>query len=244
LGITLAAEPVFRLGDLVVTNAMLTSALVALVLTSVAVTYRRVLSVDSPGRFQALIEWVLDFVLNLCEQTAGRRLGRRIFPLAATLFIFILSANWIGLLPGFGTIVIVNFEGHEVPLFRSANADLNMTVAMALISVGTVQALGILSHGIGGYIKELLTPVFMAPVQIVGEAAHVVSLAGRLFGNIFGGEVLLIVMYTVMPYVAPAVFLGLEVLFGFIQALIFTVLSIVYIAVAAGMENEEVVHTR
>ena len=236
--ITLAAEPIFRLGDLVVTNAMLTSTLVVLVLSLVAVAYRRVLSMDSPGRFQALVEWVLGFVLNLCEQTAGQRLGRRIFPLVATFFIFILSANWIGLLPGFGTITVHNYEGHEVPLFRAANSDLNMTLAMAVISITTVQVLGISAHGIGGYLKEIFTPVFLGPIHIVGELSHIVSLSGRLFGNIFGGEVLLIVMYSLMPYIAPAFFLGLEVLFGFIQALIFTVLSVVYITLAAGTGSE------
>jgi len=234
LEITLAAEPVFRVGDLIVTNTMLTSALVVVFLSVLAVVYKRNLSVDSPSRFQSLVETVLGFVLDLCEQTAGARVGRLVFPLVATFFIFILTANWLGLLPGFNTIKIVNFEGHEVPLFRSANSDLNMTVAMALISICTVQVVGVASQGLRGYIKEIFTPVLLAPVHIISEISHVVSLAARLFGNIFGGEVLLIVMYTLMPYVVPTVFLGLEMLFGAIQALIFTVLSIVYVALAAG----------
>jgi len=236
--ITLAAEPVFRLGGIVVTNTMLTSVLVVVVLTVGALIYRSRLSVESPGRFQSLVEWVLGFVLDICEDSAGHVLGRRIFPLVATFFIFILSANWIGLLPGFGSVTVTNFDGHHVPLLRSANSDLNMTAAMALIAVGTVQVLGVSARGVKGYLKELSTPVFLTPIHIIGELSHVVSLAGRLFGNIFGGEVLLLVMYSLVPVVIPVVFIGLEAFFGFIQALIFTVLSTVYIVLAAGPEHE------
>jgi F-type H+-transporting ATPase subunit a len=179
------------------------------------------------------VEWVLGFVLDIVEDSAGHSLGRRIFPLVATFFVFILTANWIGLLPGFNTVKITNFEGHHVPLLRSANSDLNMTAAMALIAVGTVQVLGVASHGIVGYLKELASPPLLAPVHVISEISHVVSLAGRLFGNIFGGEVLLLVMYALAPVVVPAIFVGLEAFFGFIQALIFTVLATVYIVLAA-----------
>jgi F-type H+-transporting ATPase subunit a len=242
LEITLAAEPVARLGDVVITNTMITSAIVVLLLLAVAAVYRARLSTDSPGRFQSLIESVLEFVLNLCEATAGKELGRRVFPLVCTFFVFILTANWFGLLPGFSAIWVVNFEGHRVPLLRAANSDLNMTLAMALIAVGTVQVLGVTTRGLAGYLKELATPLFLAPIHIISEVSHVISLAGRLFGNIFGGEVLLLVMYSILPYVVPALFVGLEALFGFIQALIFTVLSVVYISLAAGAEEAPSAH--
>lgn len=239
--ITLAPEPIFRIGSLVVTNTMVTSALVVLILSAVAVAYRSTLSVENPGRFQNLIEWVLSYVLGLCEQAAGKGLGRRIFPLVATFFIFILTANWIGLLPGFHFIKVTNFEGHAVPMLRSANSDWNMTAAMALVAVGTVQVMGVMAHGVRGYLKDLMTPIFFAPIHIISEVSHVISLSGRLFGNIFGGEVLMLVMYTLVPYVVPAVFMGLEMFFGFIQALIFTVLTIVYIALAATPAHEEAI---
>ena len=232
--ITLAPEPVFEIGHLVITNTMVTSVLVVFVLTVAAVIYRRRLSVDKPGRFQSLVEWTLGFVLEICESAAGRELGRRIFPLVGTFFVYILIANWMGLLPGFSNIHIENFEGHTVPLLRSANSDLNMTIAMALIAVTTVQVLGVKAHGALGYLKELTTPLLFTPIHLISEISHVISLAGRLFGNIFGGEVLMLVMYTLVPYVVPTIFLGLEGLFGFIQALIFSVLSVVYITLAAG----------
>jgi F-type H+-transporting ATPase subunit a len=239
LDISLAPEPVFRLGGLVITNTMFTSLLVVVLLSVVAIVYRAVASVDNPGRFQMLIEWVTGFVLSASEGAAGRRLGRRIFPLVATFFIFILTANWLGNFPGFGSIKIVNFEGKSVPLLRSVNSDLNMTAAMALIAVVTVQVLALAEHGLVGYLKELTTPWFLTPIHLISEISHVISLAGRLFGNIFGGEVLMIVMYSLVPYVVPAVFLGLEIFFGFIQAMIFTMLSIAYIAMAAGPTHGE-----
>ncbi|MHB0874948.1 MAG: F0F1 ATP synthase subunit A [Anaerolineae bacterium] len=232
--ISLAPEPVFEIGQLVITNAMLTSALVVILLTVAALIYRSRISVDKPGRFQSLVEWTLGFVLEICESAAGRQLGRRIFPLVGTFFVYILVANWLGLMPGFTAVHITNFEGHTVPLLRSVNSDLNMTIAMALIAVTTVQVLGVQAHGVVGYIRELTTPWFFTPIHLIGEVSHVISLAGRLFGNIFGGEVLMLVMYTLVPYVVPTIFLGLEGLFGFIQALIFSVLSVVYITLAAG----------
>ncbi|NLT41553.1 MAG: F0F1 ATP synthase subunit A [Anaerolineae bacterium] len=237
--ITLAPEPIFQVGPLVVTNTMVTSALVVLILSVVAVIYRSVITAEKPGRFQSVVEWVLGYVLGLCEQTAGKALGRRIFPLVATFFIFILSANWIGLLPGFHFITVTNSEGFAVPLLRSANSDWNMTAALALVAVVTVQVMGVREHGVKGYLKELATPPLLAPIHVVSELSHVISLSGRLFGNIFGGEVLMLVMYTLVPYVVPAVFIGLEMFFGFIQALIFTVLTIVYIALAAAPAHEE-----
>jgi F-type H+-transporting ATPase subunit a len=215
-----------------------------------------------PGRRQAAAELAVDGLLGFTVSTAGSRsLGRKIFPLAATLFIFILTANYSGLLPGVGSIyikkdvvilpsavadlkpaekdrLITKADGQqylhdeEVPIFRSPNADLNMTLAMALIVVVLVQYLGIRSHGPGGYIKELFTPAFLGPIHIIGEISRIISLAFRLFGNIFGGEVLVTMMYALTFVLIPTVFLVLELFFGLIQALIFTILTIIYIQLA------------
>ncbi|MBC7259381.1 MAG: F0F1 ATP synthase subunit A [Chloroflexi bacterium] len=243
----LAAETIAHLGPIPITNSMLTSVLVMALLLVLAWLATRKMQLV-PGRYQALWEMVVEFLLDLSEDTAGKRVGRKVFPLIATFFIFILTANWMGLLPGIGPSIYVKVAesaGHgaeeivHVPLFRAANADLNMTVAMALLSITVVQISGILVNGIKGYLKHLATPPLLAPVHIVSELSHIISLAARLFGNIFGGEVLVTVMYALVPVVVPAVFLGLEVLFGFIQALIFTVLSIVYIALATAGDHEE-----
>ncbi|MGB9578591.1 MAG: F0F1 ATP synthase subunit A [Halothiobacillaceae bacterium] len=242
----LAAETIFHLGPIPVTNSMLTSVLVVILLLVLAWLATRKMQLI-PGRYQAMWEMVVEFLLDLAEDTAGKRVGRKVFPLIATFFIFILTANWMGLLPGIGPsiyIKVAESAGHgaeeivQVPLFRAANADLNMTAAMALLSITVVQISGVLVNGVKGYIKHLASPILLTPVHIVSELSHIISLAARLFGNIFGGEVLVTVMYSLVPVVVPAVFLGLEVLFGFIQALIFTVLSIVYIALATSGDHE------
>lgn len=243
----LAAETIFHLGPIAVTNSMLTSVLVVVLLLVLARLATRKMQLI-PGRYQAMWEMIVEFLLDLSEDTAGKKVGRTVFPLIATFFIFILTANWMGLLPGIGPAIYIEVAesaGHSageivhVPLFRAANADLNMTAAMALLSITVVQIAGVAVNGIKGYLKHLATPLLLAPVHIISELSHIVSLSARLFGNIFGGEVLVTVMYWLVPIVFPAVFLGLEVLFGFIQAMIFTVLSIVYMALATSGGHEE-----
>jgi F-type H+-transporting ATPase subunit a len=109
---------------------------------------------------------------------------------------------------------------------------------MAIIAVLVVQIAGIASHGVGGYLKELATPVFLAPIHIMGEISRIISLSFRLFGNIFGGEVLVTVMFVLLGSVFAGfgafIFLGLEVLFGAIQALLFSILTLVFISSAVG----------
>jgi F-type H+-transporting ATPase subunit a len=295
--ISIKAEPLFDIptpfGPLHFTNSMLyTLMVIAALVIFFALATRRMSLV--PKGSQNFAEVIVEFLLGTTEGTAGRRVGRKIFPLIATLFIFIIAANWSGLLPGVGTIggcytplaeehaQTANTEGgspgqdvttepaqeahgsslpsptgHEcregtefVPFFRAANADLNTTLGMALIAVLVVQIAGIASHGVGGYIKELVTPVFLAPIHIMGEISRIISLSFRLFGNIFGGEVLVTVMFVLLGSVFAGfgafIFLGLEVLFGFIQALLFSLLTLVFISSAvaghAGGHGPEEAH--
>lgn len=281
--ISIKAEVLFDIptpfGPLHFTNSMLyTLIVIAALVIFFALATRRMNVV--PKGSQNFAEAIVEFLLGTTEGTAGRRVGRRIFPLIATLFIFIIVANWSGLLPGVGTIggcyshateahaegtgtgaseegiatsaqpeehaeegSLPSPTGHEcpedtefVPFFRAANADLNTTLGMALIAVLVVQIAGIASHGVGGYIKELVTPVFLAPIHIMGEISRIISLSFRLFGNIFGGEVLVTVMFVLLGSVFAGfgafIFLGLEVLFGFIQALLFSLLTLVFISSA------------
>lgn len=221
-----------------------------------------------PGRLQSIFEMVVEFLLGLVEGTAGKRLGRRIFPLIGGLFIFIIVANYTGLLPGIGTIGIWHEKGHAlvaaskgaaegasagktlVPLFRPPSADLNMTLAMALISYLSFQIAGVSAHGLWGRIKHMANPPFLLPIEIISELSRVVSLAFRLFGNIFAGETLLTVMYgianaikiSVIGLLIPVIFLYLEVLFGFVQALIFAILTLIYITLASAESHHEEEH--
>ena len=270
--VSLAAEKLFNIGPIPVTNSMLTMFLVMLGLVLFfGLATRRMELV--PRGAQSVAETIVEMLLGLVEGTAGRRVGRTIFPLIATLFIFILTANYAGLLPGVGTIgfyeepgaehaavvqvasvggqaaapAVQAQEGHErvlVPFFRAPNADLNMTIAMAVLAVVIVQIAGIASHGVGGYLKELMTPIFLAPIHLIGEFSRIISLSARLFGNIFGGEVLLAVIIALTSYVfvIPAVFYGLEMFFGLIQALIFSLLTLIYISLAVAGHGDHGEH--
>jgi F-type H+-transporting ATPase subunit a len=135
-------------------------------------------------------------------------------------------------------------EHHTVllPIFRAPTADLNMTLALALVTFTTVQVLGIRAHGVGGRLKHMADPPFIFPIELVSEFGRIISLSARLFGNVFAGEVLLAVMYAlanavriaIIPLLVPVVFIFLELLFGTIQALVFALLTAIYITMAAG----------
>jgi F-type H+-transporting ATPase subunit a len=237
---SLAADVLFHIGPFAVTNAMLTAWVVMAFLVIVSFLVTRRLASIPESRFQNLFEMIVEFVLDLAERTAGAKVGRLVFPLIGTLFIYILIANWFGILPGVGTVTLCDAHGeHCVPVLRAATSDLNMTLAMALIAVVTVQVIGVTSNGVKGYLKELSTPLLLTPIHLIGELSHIISLSARLFGNIFGGEILLVVMFALVPYFVPIIFMGLELFFGFIQALIFTVLTIVYISLAASGHGGE-----
>ncbi len=273
--VEIAAETLFNIGPIPVTNSMLTMWIVmaAIILAFWAAARR---SKDIPGRFQGLIEMIVGAILGLVEGTAGRRFGRKVLPLILGLFVFILFANLSGLLPGVGTIgkwedeAVVASEptttittsdtrtgeaaaeeatAHEgqvlVPFFRAPNADLNMTLAMALIAFTAVQIVGIRAHGVGGRIKHMADPPFLFPIEVIGEFSRIISLSARLFGNVFAGEVLLGVMFAlgaaikiaVLPVLFPVIFLFLEVLFGSIQALVFALLTLIYLTLAAASSH-------
>jgi F-type H+-transporting ATPase subunit a len=204
-----------------------------------------------PTRGQGAVELIVEFLLGLVEGAAGKRLGRSIFPVIGGLFIFILFANYVELLPGLGSIYLVHHvaggEAEHLPIIRPPTSDLNMTIAMALLSYVMFQYLGIKAHGFKGRIKHLATPVFVFPIEVISETARIISLSFRLFGNIFAGDVLLTIMYsiaaaikvTVIGFLIPVVFLYLEVLFGFIQALVFAILTLIYISLAAAEVHDD-----
>ncbi len=134
-----------------------------------------------------------------------------------------------------------------VPFFRAPNSDINMTLAMALLSFVVVQIAGVRAHGVRGRIKHMATPAFIFPIEVISELSRIISLSARLFGNVFAGEVLLGVMVAmanalkiaIVPLVFPVVFIFLELLFGSIQALVFALLTLIYIALATEGGHEE-----
>lgn len=205
-----------------------------------------------PNHIQACFEVIAEFVLGLVESAAGKSYARKIFPLVGGAFIFILFANYSALLPGMKTIYWEGFSGDRdgVLLFRAPTSDLNLTLAMALVTFFAVQIAGVSSHGVGGRLKHMAVgPWWLAwllfLIEVISELSRIVSLSFRLFGNIFAGEVLLGVMYTItnvikfsiIGLVVPVIFIYVEVLFGFVQALVFALLTLVYIVLAAAHED-------
>lgn len=244
--------------ELHITNSFLTMLIVMAFLVIVGAAIARSATLI-PSRIQSIFEMVAEFILGLVEGSAGKQAGRRIFPLVAGLFIFIIVSNYSGLLPGVGTIGLERAAeaGHAaageeasttlVPLFRSPSADLNMTLAMSILTFTIVQVAGIAAHGVRGRIKHMANPVFIFPIEVISEFSRIISLSFRLFGNIFAGEVLVTVMValanaikiTVVSLLFPVVFLYLEVLFGFIQALVFALLTLVYIVLATADSHDD-----
>ena len=155
--------------------------------------------------------------MGVIDQTAGRN-GRRFAPLVLTAFLFILTANWLGITPFFG-----NMTG-----FKSPNKDLNTTAAMAIVVFFVVQFYAVKTLGIGGWVKEFFVP---NPLHLLSEISRPLSLSLRLFGNIFAGSTLVHEILVLAPY-ATFVFLGLELFVGAVQALIFTMLTLVFLSIA------------
>jgi F-type H+-transporting ATPase subunit a len=220
------AEIVFHIFGLPVTNSIFTAWIVIAILVLFAYFSTRTMR-TLPSGLQNFWELIVELWVGVSEQTMGRRRGRLFMPLVATAFLFILFSNWFGTLP-IGYFTIRNAEGQEVPIFRSADSDLNVTAAMAIMMIVIAEGLELYSLGPLGYLKGLFIPNPMRWLEIFTRP---LSLSFRLFGNIFAGEVLLATMLTVAPYVM-FIFIGLELFVGLIQALIFSMLSLVFLSIA------------
>lgn len=298
LQISISAETIAHLGPIPISNSMLTSSIVSVILILFAIIAGTSLKRSGkPSRLQALAEMIVEGLFNFAVDLTGSRLkAARFFPLAATFFLWIMLNNWLGLLPGVGSIgfyeepaevharlpsptLLAAVEGSPVtqevpmdmtgvlesaednakevpqtaeqseepifiPYFRAGTADLNTTIALALISVGATQYFGFQSLGLS-YLKKyfnfgknpILTVVGL--LELILEFAKIMSFAFRLFGNIFAGEVLLAVMTFLVPVIVPMPFYGLELFVGLIQGLVFAMLSLVFFNLATIGHGEE-----
>ena len=244
--VEIAGETLFTIGSFAVTNSMVGAVLASLLLLAGA-WYISSRSALIPSRMQSLLELPVEWMAGIVEGSTSR--WRSYVGLVVALFLMILVANWLGLLPGVGTIGIYHeVEGHEVltPLVRPAGADLNFTLGLAIITFITFVWWGVRVNGPVGYLKELVgEPRYMAPlmfpIHLISELSRLVSLSMRLFGNVFAGEVLIATMLAlttatlfVLPlaFFVPSIFLGLELLFGAVQAMVFALLTMTYITMA------------
>lgn len=248
--ISLAAEPVFHLGAFTVTNSLINTFVVTLLIIMGCVVLRVKSLQTVPRGFQNVAEIIIEKLYAFVHSvTENEQKTQKFFPLVATIFLFILFSNYLGLLPIVGPIGIREVhDGKEVliPLFRSANSDLNTTIALAIISVVATHIFGVAALGfwkhIGKFINVKLlvkNPIMFAIgiLETIGEISKMVSFSFRLFGNIFAGEVLLIVMGGLVAYIAPVPFYFLELFVGFIQALVFAMLTLVFLTMATAEQH-------
>lgn len=291
LHISISAEPVFTLGRLVFSNSILTSLIASLLLILFAVAVRLNLQhTNRPKGIQNIAEWLVESLYSLVTSVANTKTkARKFFPFVATFFLFIMVNNYLGLLPGVGTIGFLKSEPAEhaiaaessqtatdetqleytateldqvtephleskisaesdqqttefVPFFRAGTADLNTTLALAISSIFLVQVFGIQTLRLHYFKKffDFSNPInaYVGILELISEFAKIISFAFRLFGNIFAGEVLLAVIGFLVPIIAPMPFYGLELFVGFIQALVFAMLSLVFFNMATQGHSE------
>jgi F-type H+-transporting ATPase subunit a len=255
---TLFAEPLGHIGSLTVTNSLLASWVAVFILVVFFISVGRKIK-KVPRGVQNIFEILLEKSLEMADSVTGsRKKSEKFLPISLALFLFIFVNNWLGLIPGMGTIGFNEVEeGHKlfIPLFRGGTADINTTLALALIAVIASHVMGVLVVGAWNYFNKfvnvkllleipgkirkdytvvLVNPikVFVGLVEVISEFAKVASLTFRLFGNIFAGEVLLASMMALFAYALPLPFMFLEMIVGIIQALIFAILALVYMTIA------------
>lgn len=248
--ISFAAEPIVHLGFFNVTNTLLDTFLVDAIVLSLAFTIRKKLS-KIPGLFQSGVELIIESFYSLVENVAEKN-AAKIFPFFITFFLFILISNWSGIIPGVGSIgFFEEHEGHKalIPLLRGGTSDFNTTLALALVSVIATHIISVRTIGIKDYLKRYFSfnPInlFVGILEIVSEITKIISLSFRLFGNIYAGEVVLVTVTGIFAYAFPIPFLLLEIIVGFVQALVFSMLTMVFMSVLAtphGEHAKEVSH--
>lgn len=238
--IEIAAEKLFEILGLPITNTLVMGWIVVGVLTALAFLIFKRISV-LPSTPQNIFEFFIESFLNLMEGVFGSRAkAEKYLPIVATIFIFILISNWLGIFPGIGSVGFFEEKDGEkllIPFFRSPASDLNFTLAMALIAVFLVNILGVTAIGFFKHISRFLSfkgplDFFVGILEFISEIAKMVSFSFRLFGNVFAGEVLLIITAFLVPVLVPVPFLLLEIFVGFIQALVFAMLTTVFIGIA------------
>lgn len=245
--IAIAPETIGHLGALPITNTLMVSFLTTIILTVLAVFATFKLRAI-PSGMQNFFELVIESAYKITEDIAHSR-AAIFFPWVMTFFLFIIIANWLGLFPGFATIGFN--EVHEgkkvfVPLLRSVNSDLNMTLGLAIVSAFVTHFYAVKFLGIKGYIGKFisLNPVFLfvGLIELVSEFTKVVSLSLRLFGNIFAGEVVLTTVANLSRFTAflvPLPFYFLELIVGFVQAAVFMMLTLVFMSLLSEKHGGE-----
>jgi len=267
---TLAPGVITRIGGLPITNTMITAWITIIILVLVSfLAFRKPKIV--PTGLQKVMEFIYGALMDFCFSVAGEKNGRRFFPFVATIFVFVITNAWLGLLPFYGDALwVIGEGGHHVPLLRAANTDINVPLALALFSWISIETFGLRANGFLPYMKKFLNfrrigsgitnlfkgkiktalsdlifgviDVFVGLLEGVSEIIRIVSFTFRLFGNMTAGEVLILVVAFLAPLVLGSVVYGMELFFGFLQALIFGGLTLVWMNMAIEKHGEEEHH--
>lgn len=261
---TIFAEPILHVGNFTITNSLIMSWVTVIILVTFFVLAGRRAKKNSPAGgpkgIQNLFEIVLEQALNMADTVTGnRKKTLKFLPVVLTLFLFILVSNWLGLLPGVGTIGFVEHNTF-VPFLRGGTADLNTTLAFALFAVIMSHVVGVITVGAWHHLNKFVNlkavaeipkkirkepiiamvnpiKVFVGLIEVVSEIAKVASLSLRLFGNIFAGEVLLASMMAIFAFLLPLPFMFLELIVGIVQALVFAILTLAFLSIATTAEE-------
>lgn len=264
---TLFAEPILHAGSFTITNSLLMSWVTVVILVTFFIAAGKKAKKSKNGAPKGIhnfFEVILEQALNMADSVTGeRKKTLKFLPIVLALFLFILVSNWMGLLPGVGTIGFVESGEHGkvfVPLLRGATADINTTLAIALFSVVMSHIFGVLTVGLWSHFNKfvnikaitsiprkfkkdpaivMVNPIkmFVGLIEVISEVAKVASLSLRLFGNIFAGEVLLASMMAIFAFLLPLPFMFLEIIVGIVQALVFSILTLAFMSIATTDEE-------
>lgn len=212
----------WRLGPLAITATLAFTWVVGALLLAIAVALTRKLSLVPPlSRGQNALEVVVGFMRTQIRELAGED-GDAYLPFIGTLFVFIAASNLLGVVPG----------------FQPPTASINTTAALALVVFFAVPAFGIARQGLRNYLRQYLRPTpLMLPFTIIGELSRTVALAVRLFGNMMSAQLVVAILLGLVPFVFPVALQVLGLITGLVQAYIFAVLAMVYIASATRVEQ-------
>jgi len=264
--VMLPSEGIFNISSFSITNTLIASWLSIFFLVLLFYFCTRKMKLI-PGRLQSFAELVVEMLLNFMEGAAGAKNARKLFPVVATIFLYVLTNAYLALMPFFGTIGIFEHEHTFVPILRAANTDINVPLSIAIVSFVFVEYIGLraigalhylnsffnigqLRDGISNLFKGKMGPalsgimlgfinLFVGSLEIFSHFIRIVSFTFRLFGNMTAGEILLLVVCFLVPFIATIPFYGLELLIGFIQALIFAGLTLVFGTIALTPHSEE-----
>ncbi|HUY05338.1 MAG TPA: FoF1 ATP synthase subunit a [Candidatus Paceibacterota bacterium] len=242
ISVVLKAEQLGSVFGFPITNSLVMAWVVMALLILGAYLFSRSLSLV-PGKLQAGIEWAFEGALAyMADVLESRKLAERFFPLVASIFLFVAVINELEFFPGVGSLGLVH-ASEFLPVLRAPTTDLNFTLALAMISFLTIEITGIASLGFfkyAGKYVNLKSPIGFAVglIELLSNLGRLISFSFRLFGNIFAGEVMVLVAGYFLPYILPAPLMGFEMFIGLIQALVFAMLTLFFIKLAI-MEPHE-----